>query len=247
VNPGSEPERDDTGLPPIDVEIPDDARELDRDVQAYHREQRAQRRRSRRFRVHGLLARDGMALPLLACCLIFALITGTLLTVFTASGIDHGMPGAPGSGRLGGSAPFGSPGAGDGLIPPVQQVAAMPPATISEGGHAVPLERLQSTALLLVPPDCNCADTLDEVAVAMKDGGVTTLLVLPVGGAPGSELAQAEAAGAIPATDPSGALSRTYQQMGLTALLVTANRTVLYTSDLVPSENMSALLPKMGA
>ena len=31
--------------PPLDIQIPDDARELDRDVLAYHRELRAQRRR----------------------------------------------------------------------------------------------------------------------------------------------------------------------------------------------------------
>jgi hypothetical protein len=85
VNPGGEPERDEYGLPPVDIEIPDDARELDRDVQAYYRELRAERRRQRRRRLHLSLARDGIVLPLLACCLILALITGTLLTVFTAT------------------------------------------------------------------------------------------------------------------------------------------------------------------
>jgi hypothetical protein len=85
VNSGGEPERDDTGLPPVDIEIPDDARELDRDVQAYYREQRAERRRLRHRRLHGAIARDGILLPLLACCLILALITGTLLTVFSAT------------------------------------------------------------------------------------------------------------------------------------------------------------------
>jgi len=85
VNSGGEPERDDTGLPPVDIEIPDDARELDRDVQAYYREQRAERRRLRHHRLHGRMARDGIVLPLLACCLVLALIAGTLLTVFTAT------------------------------------------------------------------------------------------------------------------------------------------------------------------
>jgi hypothetical protein len=85
VNSGGEPERDDTGLPPVDIEIPDDARELDRDVQAYYREQRAERRRLRHHRMRSKVARDGFLLPLLACCLILALITGTLLTVFTAT------------------------------------------------------------------------------------------------------------------------------------------------------------------
>jgi hypothetical protein len=94
VNLGGDPERDDFGLPPVDIEIPDDARELDRDVQAYHRELRAQRRRMRARRLHGPLTRDGMVLPLLAGCLVLALISGTLLTLFSAGQAD--MPRLPG-------------------------------------------------------------------------------------------------------------------------------------------------------
>jgi hypothetical protein len=96
VNSGGEPERDEYGLPPVDIEIPDDARELDRDVQAYYRELRAERRRQRRQRLHLSLARDGIVLPLLACCLILALITGTLLTVFTAT---SGLTPQPGTSK----------------------------------------------------------------------------------------------------------------------------------------------------
>ena len=94
MNLGGDPERDDFGLPPVDIEIPDDARELDRDVQAYHRELRAQRRRLRARRLHRPLTRDGMVLPLLAGCLVLALISGTLLTLFSAGQAD--MPGLPG-------------------------------------------------------------------------------------------------------------------------------------------------------
>ena len=45
MNAGGDQGRDDYGLPPVDIEIPDDARELARDVQAYHRELRSRRRR----------------------------------------------------------------------------------------------------------------------------------------------------------------------------------------------------------
>jgi hypothetical protein len=93
VNLGGDPGRDDFGLPPVDIEIPDDARELDRDVQAYHRELRAERRRLRARRLHGPLTRDGMVLPLLASCLVLALISGTLLTLFSAGQAD--VPGLP--------------------------------------------------------------------------------------------------------------------------------------------------------
>ena len=93
MNVGGDPERDDFGLPPVDIEIPDDARELDRDVQAYHRELRALRRRQRAGRLRGPLNRDRMALPLLAGCLILALITSTLLIMFAAD--QTGVPQAP--------------------------------------------------------------------------------------------------------------------------------------------------------
>ncbi len=129
MNPGGEPERDDTGLPPVDIEIPDDARELDRDVQAYYRERRAERRLQRRTRLHGSLARDGIVLPLLACCLILALITGTLLTVFTATS-DQGLLGAPGTGgRSTGAARPPAPGASAS-----RQNAARPAAASSASG-----------------------------------------------------------------------------------------------------------------
>ena len=44
MNPGGGSGRDE---PPLHIQIPDDARELDRDVLAYHREQRVWRRRAR--------------------------------------------------------------------------------------------------------------------------------------------------------------------------------------------------------
>jgi hypothetical protein len=91
VNKGGDPERDDYGLPPVDIEIPDDARELDRDIQAYHRERRAQRRHRLARRLGGPLTRDGMVLPLLASCLALTLLAGTLLTMFTAR---RAIPGA---------------------------------------------------------------------------------------------------------------------------------------------------------
>ena len=82
MNIGGDPGWDEYGLPPVDIEIPDDARELDRDVQAYHRELRAQRWRARTRLLRGPLGRDGMVLPLLAGCLALTLLAGTLLTVF---------------------------------------------------------------------------------------------------------------------------------------------------------------------
>jgi hypothetical protein len=83
VEPGNDPGRDEYGLPPVDIEIPDDARDLDRDVQAYYRELRARRRHLRFRRLTGPLTRHGMVLPLVAACLALTLLTGSLLTVLS--------------------------------------------------------------------------------------------------------------------------------------------------------------------
>src|SRR5258708_2952490 len=93
------PRRRPRRLPPVAVGVPDDAGELDRGVQAYQRELRPQRRRQRASRLRGPLTRDGMVLPLLAGCLILALITSTLLIMFAAD--QTGMPFTPGHSAAG--------------------------------------------------------------------------------------------------------------------------------------------------
>jgi hypothetical protein len=71
--------------PPLDIQIPDDARELDRDVLAYHRELRARRRRSRLRRLTSPFAGQGTILPLLASILAVCLVAGAMLSVATFS------------------------------------------------------------------------------------------------------------------------------------------------------------------
>jgi hypothetical protein len=88
VNPGGGSGWDE---PPLDIQIPDDARELDRDVLAYHRELRAQRRRHRLRRLAGPLkpfapfAAHGSVIPLLASILAVCLVAGAMLSVATFS------------------------------------------------------------------------------------------------------------------------------------------------------------------
>jgi len=207
VNPGGEPERDDTGLPPVEIEIPDDARELDPDVQAYYREQRAQRRQQRaqrRLRLHGSLARDGILLPLLACCLILALITGTLLTVFTATS-DQSLSGLPGSGTTparqqaaggsksgGGTSGAASPSrsspvagaagsaasAGPGTAPVTLPGALPVAATITAAGRSpIAVQTLRGAMLVLIPAQCDCSVTLSWLVGVAAGAHATTYLV----------------------------------------------------------------------
>lgn len=227
MNPGSDPDRDDTGLPPVDIEIPDDARELDRDVQAYHREQRAVRRNQRSRRMHGLLSRDSMVVPLLICCLVFALISGTLLTLFTATSIDQGIPGQGGAGSL--NAPVMTPApslAGDAVI-------------VSGGRHQ--LSSMGPAVLLMVPAKCSCAAQAREIASLAQSAGVDHyLLYTGRGSAEASRLAHQLGYGIILARDVTGGLDKGYH--GLTAFVVTAQGSVSYFQRLDTSQHLTELL-----
>ena len=95
--------------PPLDVQIPDDARELDRDVIAYHRELRARRRRRRLRRLTAPFSGQGTVMPLLASILAVCLVAGAMLSVATFSPATgpghHGHPSAT-------AAPLRSPRSG---------------------------------------------------------------------------------------------------------------------------------------
>jgi hypothetical protein len=88
VNPGGESGWDE---PPLDIQIPDDARELDRDVLAYHRELRAVRRRNRMRKLAG----QGTLMPLLASILAVCLVAGAMLSVATFSPTAPASKGHP--------------------------------------------------------------------------------------------------------------------------------------------------------
>jgi hypothetical protein len=227
VNAGGDPDRDDFGLPPIDIVIPDDARELDRDVQAYQRELRAMRRRRRVRRLCGPLTKDGMALPLLAGCLMLALLASTLLILFAAD--QTGMPQVP---RATATATRGAPKHPASLARPAagQIGGPLPAAELVIGKKTVQLREITATptALALVPPDCNCASTLRQLTTQATQAHVLVYLV----GTP-KDIQQvttlATAAGqpaSQVANDTANVLGRVYRQDGLTAILVRAGGTV---------------------
>jgi len=81
VNPGADPGPDDSGLPPVGIEIPDDARALDRDVLAYRREIRARRRRERTRKLLAPLRGHVLLIPLIAACTALLMLVSMLLPV----------------------------------------------------------------------------------------------------------------------------------------------------------------------
>jgi hypothetical protein len=153
----SDPGRDDGSLPPVDVVIPDDARELARDVLAYRREMRSRRRHERMLRFLGPLGRAGFVrnggiFPLIASCVALSLLAGTMLSVVTISPA---------------SAPTTRPSA-----------SASAPATVPAGvvklddGQLVQTTALDGSVLALIPYSCDCGSVLKSLAVQAKASGV---------------------------------------------------------------------------
>jgi len=199
VNIGGDPGQDDYGLPPVDIEIPDDARELERDVQAYHRELRAQRWRRRTSRLAVPLTRDGLVLPLLAGCLALTLLAGTLLTVFSSTEMTVSSLGRPG-----------------------QQ---LPDAIVLVGGTEAPLSSLNGSVLALVPPGCRCGH-LRQLALEADRAGVQ-LYIVGTHGVQVAGLTHRTGLGASHAVeDTEGALGSAYRPVTLTAVLVKASGSV---------------------
>ncbi|MGH7747766.1 MAG: hypothetical protein ACREQ5_23850, partial [Candidatus Dormibacteria bacterium] len=245
MDPGNDPGRDEYGLPPVDVEIPDDARDLERDVQAYHRELRALRRQSRVRRLTGPLTRHGMIMPLVAACLAVTLLTGTLLTVLAGRRVPL-LPGrgpfstaplrtAPASTGPKSTAPQSTAPRSTPARAPAQasgglQLPSVPDVQVILGNAPVSLRTLAPAVLAWIPTSCGCSMALRELAKQAAAAKVPFYLVgnsaavvaqLPV---LASQARTRNRPGVV--NDTQNAISITYQPAGLTAILAHADYSV---------------------
>ena len=162
---GDDQEPDDYGLPRVDVVVPDDARELERDVLAYRREQRRQRRRRRIRRLTRSLTRFGIAVPIIAVALLMALLSGILMTAFGPKPAPRPtvarlapLPSAS-PGRIGGLLPAGSVDLVDGERTPT------------------PLRDLRPGVIAIVPPAYECESVIAELAGRTRENLMNFWLV----------------------------------------------------------------------
>ena len=206
----SDPGRDDGNLPPLNIVIPDDARDLDRDVLAYHREMRAQRRRERLLRLlRPFRARDGLAgrtaiIPLIAVCLAISLAGGALLSVATMSPAS-----AP---TLTGPQASGQPTA----------LTALPAGSVEVNGTVTAVRSLVTSVIALVPANCACGPKLARLA---GQGAAAHVRVYFAAASPeaaqlGTLTAQYGGGTAVALTDYKSVLTTAYHPATLTALLV---------------------------
>src|SRR5262249_33104976 len=136
--------------------------------------------------------RSGIAIPLLAGCLIAALVAVMVSAMFTANpniGVPgqrpSGQAGAPGA-RPGATAPARSSarpsatpsgGLAGGQGPATRAVGTrLPGKTISVAGKQLPLRSVTSAALAIVPANCDCAAALRELVRQVESAGVIVYL-----------------------------------------------------------------------
>jgi hypothetical protein len=208
VNPGAEPGRDDNGLPPVDIEIPDDARELDRDVIAYRRELRARRRRARLQRVLGPFRGHGAILPLIASCVALSMLAGAMLSVFTispASAPVRPLAASPGAAPSGGAS-----------------TVSLPSGTVLVNGKPTQLHHLAGAVLALVPAHCQCGTALKELTAQAARARVSVYFVGTTSAmADVTRLARTAGQGmAVAVEDAGNVLYSVYRPHDLTVVLV---------------------------
>jgi hypothetical protein len=209
----SEPGRDDGNLPPVNVVIPDDARELDRDVLAYRRELRAKRRRQRLmwllrpFRT-SQFGGQAAIVPLIAACLAISLVGGALLSVITMSPASAPTLSAPRT-------------SGQPAVPP-GNLTKLPAGTVQVNGRTVQVRSLVTATIALVPANCGCGAELGRLAGQTVAAHVSLYIA-----ATGQEISQLPAlvdrygdGAAAAAADYDNVLTAAYRPAGLTVLLV---------------------------
>jgi hypothetical protein len=260
VNQGGEPGQDDYGLPRVDIQIPDDARELDRDVQVYYRELRAIRRQERSRRWRTPLHRTGMVVPLIAGCLVLAMLASMALTMFSANPYFSGTagqnpsagrrPATPGSSANRSARPATAApttGAQAGATPSESAAGPLPSQAISVSGRPVTLSTLTSTALAIVPANCRCGNAVGQLLSQAAAAGIPVYLVGKRGSL--SELISLAPtntkATTVLAIDVKNVLYTAYKPVGLTLLLVDSHGSVKETHSLQPGFRLEAALKSL--
>lgn len=183
--------------PPLAVVIPDDIRELDADVAAFHRELRRHARQARRDRL--LLRRHWERFGVIAPLLLLTVVVVVLFGGFTASFTARAPTVAGPQDRAQTSVASGLVG---GLLPDVDVVVT---------GNATPIRELRPALLAVLPTGCDCAELVRALVRQTSEYSLRLILVTPrLGRDDASDLRSAALGRATFAVDAPGALARVY-------------------------------------
>ena len=167
VEPGVGGSEDKPGGTPAgaDIVVPDDARELARDIAAWRREERWKRRRRVLERMlGGRSSTRALSAPIIITLLIAAALLGATL-IFPGRTPDH-APTAPVPLVL--AAPAAATGTVGGLVPD--------DALIGQTGTTT-ARALRPALLVVAQNECACTDALTHLASEAADNGLTIYLI----------------------------------------------------------------------
>jgi hypothetical protein len=235
----SDPGWDDGGLPPANTVIPDDARELDRDVLAYHRELRARRRRELLTRILRPSRGRGSdrgghspILPLIVTCLALAMLAGAMLSVVTIS--PASAPTVPSRANATATAAASMP----------VGLTMLPSGTVRLDGRTEPVRGMTSAVLALVPGGCGCGPALRRLASQAVNARVGLYFVGEGPAIPRlpALTAQDGDGAAVAVSDNKNVLGAVYRPAGLTVLLVYSDATAQVRRDLGSDFQLSPMM-----
>jgi hypothetical protein len=233
-----EPGRDDGNLPPVNIVVPDDARELERDVLAYRRELRALRRRQRVTRLFGPFGGrefggHAAILPLIATIVALSMLAGAMLSVITISPASAPTVPASAGGSAAGSAA---------QTPQVAGPIPLPAAGVRLDGRTVPARSLVNSVLALVPADCRCGPALRGLALQASAAHLRVYFVASGAAIPQlADLTARYGAGAAkPVYDTGDVLGSASHAAGLTVLVVRGDATAEVHRNLPPGFRIPA-------
>jgi len=155
--------------------VPDDARELERDVEAWRREERWHRRRqfferlflTRRWHEHGVSG------PLIALILVGVALLGATISVLTPHEVR--APTVPVELRI--AAPAAAPGTPGGLLPDAVLSVQNDPGLATATGE-VAIRDLRPSVIALAGPQCGCSEALVTLT---REAAANALQVYVVG------------------------------------------------------------------
>lgn len=210
--------------------VPDDARELARDLEAWKREERWRRRRERverlsvpvprRWRGRGRSdgqpgrrreRRAGATVPVIALMVVAIALFAATATLVTARSTPPTRPPVP----LKLAAPTVQPGAAGGLLPD---------ATLTTDTGATSARDLRPGVVGIVTPGCRCESAVNALARRAANNALTLYLV----GSPGQHADLDKLMAVSPSNvhaliDEEGAFTSAYAPSGLTVIPVHAD------------------------
>ena len=218
--------------------VPDDARDLGRDVEALRRERRASDRRSRagRLLVTGRYRRVGLSTPLIIAILVVVAGFGALMTVLRPS-----FPEPAGPQPL--ASPAVAPGGVGGLLPDGPVTTPAGPTTT----RALP----RPGVLVLVPVPCGCDPLLggvvDQVLQVTRDVRLLSTGAQDPGGQAVRALRDGASRGLVTAgVDERGVLASAYGARGVTVVLVAPDGVVVdVVVDVRPGQRLDAQVGRL--